>query len=228
MRLILEDQKQWPPQRLLIKFTSKSWKTAGFRPNQYLSNWASHMRGLGPSFMRFGHAEALREMGPEMPESGSKTSTVPVVGARNSDRKNPLENFSPRFFGIKTASSSLIIFQRAQLSTRNTTHLCWSNWRIFWRKNASGRSPMGSCSCTSVPRLSGHLQPKINWPTWASSVLIIHPILWILLRRTTTFSLDWKKQLKVRHFSPTRRSLLSRRPGWIYHILNFFWVACKS
>jgi len=32
--------------------------------------------------------------------------------------KNSLENFSPRFFGIKTASSSLIIFQRTKLSTR--------------------------------------------------------------------------------------------------------------
>ena len=30
---------------------------------------------------RFGHAEALREVGPEMSESGSKTSTVPVVWA---------------------------------------------------------------------------------------------------------------------------------------------------
>jgi len=35
--------------------------------------------------------------------------------------------FSPRFFGIKTASSSLIIFQRAKLSTRRITHLCWCN-----------------------------------------------------------------------------------------------------
>jgi len=36
-------------------------------------------------------------------------------------------NFSPRFFGIKMASSSLIIFQRAKLSTRSITHLCWCN-----------------------------------------------------------------------------------------------------
>ena len=34
----------------------------------------------------------------------------------NSECKNPLEKFSPRFFGIKTASFSLIIFQRAKLS----------------------------------------------------------------------------------------------------------------
>jgi len=31
---------------------------------------------------------------------------------KNSKCKNPLEKFSPQFFGIKTASSSLIIFQR--------------------------------------------------------------------------------------------------------------------
>jgi len=31
---------------------------------------------------------------------------------KNSECKNPLEKFSPQFFGIKTASSSLIIFQR--------------------------------------------------------------------------------------------------------------------
>jgi len=41
--------------------------------------------------------------------------------------QNPLDKFSPRFFGIKTASSSLIIFQRAKLSTRIITHLCWCN-----------------------------------------------------------------------------------------------------
>jgi hypothetical protein len=30
---------------------------------------------------RFGHTEVLREMGPEMPERGSNTSTVPVIWA---------------------------------------------------------------------------------------------------------------------------------------------------
>ena len=36
-------------------------------------------------------------------------------------------NFSPRFFGTKTASSSLIIFQRAKLSTLSITDHCWCN-----------------------------------------------------------------------------------------------------
>ena len=37
---------------------------------------------------------------------------------KNFQCKNLLEKFLPQFFGIKTASSSLIIFQRAKLSTQ--------------------------------------------------------------------------------------------------------------
>ena len=51
-----------------------------------------------------------------------------------------------------------------------------------------------------MPWLTGHLQPRRNWPTWASNVLITHllsgsgpvglpPVLWT------------EKQLKGRHFS---------------------------
>ena len=43
-------------------------------------------------------------------------SGSPRPAPKNSECKNPLEMFSPRFLGIKTASSSLIIFQRAKLS----------------------------------------------------------------------------------------------------------------
>ena len=55
---------------------------------------------------------------------------------------------------------------------------------------AAGRSPRGCCSCTTKPRLTGHLQPRRNWPTWASIVLITHPILRIWPHGTTTCSLD--------------------------------------
>ena len=136
--------------------------------------------------------------------------------------------FSPRFVGIKTASSSSIIFQRAKLSTRSITDLYWCNWRTFWRKNAAGRSPRGSCSYTTMLRLTGHLQPRSNWPTWVSNILITHPILRIWSCQTTTCSLDRKNNLEVIIFRPTRRSLLPRRPGWTDKLLNFFWVACKS
>ena len=43
---------------------------------------------------------------------------------KNSECKNPLAKFSPRFFGPKTLSSSLRIFQKAKRSTPSITHLC--------------------------------------------------------------------------------------------------------
>ena len=109
---------------------------------------------------------------------------------KNSECKHPLEQFSPRLFGINMASSSLIIFQRAKLSMRIITHLCWDNRTTFRRKNAMGMSQWGACFCMTMPRLTGHLQPRRHWPTWASNVLITHPILWIWPCRTTTCSLD--------------------------------------
>jgi len=147
---------------------------------------------------------------------------------KNSECKNPLEKFSPRFFGIKTAFSSLIILPRGKISTRSVIHLCWCNWRTFWRKNAAERSPRWSCSCTTMPWLTRHLQPRRNWSTWASNVSITHPILLIWSRRTTTCSLDWKNNWKIAIFLPTRRSFLPRRPGWTDKLLIFFWVTCKS
>jgi len=67
---------------------------------------------------------------------------------KNSECENPLEKFSPRFFGIKAAFFSLTSFQRAKLSTWSIIHICWCNLRAFWRKNAAGRV---SCSWTTMP-----------------------------------------------------------------------------
>ena len=53
----------------------------------------------------------------------------------------------------------------------------------------------------TMPQPIGHFQPRRNCPTWASNVLIIHPILRIWPHQTTTCSLDRKKQLIGRHFS---------------------------
>jgi hypothetical protein len=66
------------------------------------------------------------------------------------------------------------------------------------------------------------LQSTRNWPTWASNVLITHPILRIWPRRTSTCSLDWKNNWLVAIFLPTQRLFLPRRPGWTDNLLNFF------
>jgi len=54
----------------------------------------------------------------------------------------------------------LLNFHRAKLPTRSITHLCWCNWRTFWRKNAAGKSPRRSCSCTTMLRLTGPCNPE--------------------------------------------------------------------
>ena len=144
--------------------------------------------------------------------SKNNNQWIDVIAAhptpKNSKYKNLLEEFLPQFFGIKMASSSLIIFHRAKLSTQSITYLCWCNWSSFWRKNAAGRSPRGSCSCTTMLWLTGHLQPRRNCPTWASNILITDPILWIWPHQTTACSLGWKNSWKFAIFCPTRRSLL--------------------
>jgi len=145
---------------------------------------------------------------------------------RNSECKNQLEKFWPRFFGIKTASSSSI--KRAKLSTRSNTHLCWCKWRKFWRKNAAGRSPRGSCSCTKMPQLTRHLQSRRNWHAWAPKVLITHLILRTWPRRNTISSLDWKEQLKGRHFSSDAEVIAAAETWLDGQTSEVFWVACKS
>jgi len=140
---------------------------------------------------------------------------------KNSECKTPLEKILPRILGIKTVSSSLIIFERTKLSTRSINHLCWCKWRTFWRKNAAGSSPRWSCSCMTMLLLTGHLQPRRNWPTWASNFLLTLPILRIWSRRTTICSLDWKTierspvfVLRVGHFC--RRDLVGRTNFWFF------------
>ena len=114
---------------------------------------------------------------------------------------------------------------KGQTINAEYTHLCWCNWRTCWRKNAAGRSPRRSCSCTTMFRLTGHLQPRRNWPSWASSILIPHPILRIWPCRTTTCSLDWKKQLKVRHFS-SNAEVIAAVETWLDRQPSEFFLSC--
>jgi len=63
-----------------------------------------------------------------------------------------------------------------------------------------GSSSKYSRCCTTLPRLIGHLQPRRNWPTWSSIVLITHPVLRIC--PVGLSHAHWtEKNLNVRHFS---------------------------
>ena len=218
----------------------------------------------------FEHAKALREVGPKMPERGSKTSTVPVVWATfgfffgaiqiiscrarlvtmdetwlyhyDPETMECQHSGSPRpkkfrvqksagkvlasIFWDEEASSPLIIFQRAKLSTRSITYLSWCNWRTFEGKTAGG-SPMGSYSCTTMPRLTGHLKPRRNWPTWASNVLS-HPYSPDLAQSAYHLFPGLKKQLKGRHFSSDAEVVAAAETWMDGQSSDVFWVACKS
>jgi len=109
------------------------------------------------------------------------------------------------------------------VSTRSITHLCWCSWRTFWRENTAGRSPRGSCSCTTMPRLTGHLQPRRNWPTWASVVYSLD-----LAPSDYHLFPGLKKQLKDHHFSSDVEVIAATETWLDSQPSEFFWVACKS
>jgi len=89
-------------------------------------------------------------------------SGSPRPAPKKSECKNSLEKFSPRFFGFKVVSSRLIIFQKAKLSTRNIIHICWCNWRTFWRKNSARWEvhQVGLVLARQCPGSPGTFNPK--------------------------------------------------------------------
>ena len=110
--------------------------------------------------------------------------------------------FSPRFFETKTASSSLIIFERAKLSTRSITHLLLVQLKDILkekRRGAEGHrgvlvlsrqcsgSP-GTCNpeATGLPGLPLSLSPTLTPDLVPSDYRLFTGL---------------KKQLKGRHFS---------------------------
>jgi len=79
---------------------------------------------------------------------------------KNSECKNPLEKFSPQFFGIKTASSSFIIFQRAKLSMWGIPHLCCCNWGTFEGKTPQEGHQGGLVLAQQCPSSPGTCNPE--------------------------------------------------------------------
>ena len=149
---------------------------------------------------------------------------------QNFPRANSLENcYLPRNFEIKTASSSLTVFHRAKLSTRSITHLCscWKLKEILRNKaNPVGMSKSGFCSWTTIFWLNRHLQPRRNWPTWPSNVLITHFISRIWHRRATSCSLDWKNIWNFDISFRRSKKCIEVCGEYVENILSLLAVAC--
>jgi len=106
----------------------------------------------------------------------------------NSECKNPLEKFSPRFFGIKTTSSSLIIFQRAKLSTES--HLCWCNWRTYRKEKCHRKATKGVLFLHDNAPAHRALATQKKLAYLGFQCLDHPPFLRIWPRQTTTYFLD--------------------------------------
>ena len=148
---------------------------------------------------------------------------------KNFKCKNRLEKFSPRFFGIKTVFSSLIIFQRAKLSMLSITHLCWCNCRIFFLRRTLREGHQGGLVLTrQCPSSPGTCNPdETGLPGLPMSWL---PILFSQHGPIRLPSVPWteKNNWEVVIFHLTWSSLLPQRPCWTDYLQNFFWVTCKS
>jgi len=65
-----------------------------------------------------------------------------------------------------------------------------------------------------MPQLTGHLQPRRNWPTWASNVFVTHPNSSDLALSDYRLFSGLKKQLKGRHFSSDAEVIAAAETGF--------------
>jgi hypothetical protein len=72
-----------------------------------------------------------------------------------------------------------------------------------------------------MPRLTGPLHHTRNYPTWASNVLITHPILRIWPVELQPVLWD-DKQVKGRHFSSDTEAIVAAETWWDGQTHNFF------
>jgi hypothetical protein len=66
---------------------------------------------------------------------------------------------------------------------------------------------------TTMPRIPGHLQPRKNWPTWASNVLITHPIVRIWPRRTSP--VPWTEKTIEKSLFFVRHEVIATVETWL-------------
>jgi len=119
-----------------------------------------------------------------------------------------------------------IIIQRAKLSITSITHLCWCNWRTFWRKNAAEGHQGGLVLARQCPGSPGTCNPEetgqpglpLSWsPTLfsGSGPVRLPPVPWTekTIARSPFF-------VRCRGYC-CHRDLVERATFWIF----FEWLA---
>ena len=144
----------------------------------------------------------------------------------NSECKNPLENFSPRFLGSRWHPLHWLFFkgpnnQRGVLLISSGASEGHLEENTPWKVQQSGLVLVRQCPgspSTSNPEETGLPAIPFSWhPPYSPE----------MTRRTTTWYLDWKNNWKVAIFGPTWRSLLSRIRSLTDKFLNTFECLAK-
>ena len=117
---------------------------------------------------------------------------APHPAPKRSECKNPLENSRLDFFEDQDGIFLIDYLPKGQTINAEYYSSLLVQLKDILKEKRHGEFTKGSCSCTTLPRLTGHLQPRSSWPTWASIFFITHPIHRFWPRRTTTCSLDCK------------------------------------
>jgi len=85
---------------------------------------------------------------------------------KNSECKNPLEKFSPRFFWDQNGIVLIDYVPKGQTINAEYYSSLLVQLKDILQEKRRGKFSRGACSCTTMPRLTGHLQPRRNWPTF--------------------------------------------------------------
>ena len=158
---------------------------------------------------------------------GDKT-TINVVAAYRLTQPQKIPSAKIRwkssrldFFGINAASSSLIIFRRAKLSTRSIIHFCRCNWRTFWSKNAAGNHDNVPAHRTlaTQKKLAYLCFQCLDHPPYSPDLATSEYHLFSGLKKKTIGSSLFFFQRGDRC---CRGDLVGRTISWI-----LFWVTCK-
>ena len=142
--------------------------------------------------------------------------------------KNPVENFSPRFFWDQDGILLINYLPKGQTINAEYYSSLLVQLKDILKEKRRGKVTKEVLFLHDNVPAHRALATQKKLAYLGSHCLDRPPYSRIWPRRTTICSPDWKNNWKVAIFRPIRRSLLPRRRGLTDNVLNFFWVACKS
>ena len=143
---------------------------------------------------------------------------------KNSECKNPLENFWPWFFLDQDGILLMDYLPKGQTINVEYYSSLLVQLKDIFKEKRRGKLTKGVLFLhDNAPAHRAHATQK-QLAYLGFQCLIIHPILRISPRRTTTCSVEWKG----RHFSSDAEVIVAAETWLDGQPSEFYWVACRS